>query len=173
MDKNSEIVVAKIIKTQGNRGEVAAVLLTDFPDRFQHVSSLILGKEGVADTALELTSHWFHKGRIVFKFCGVDNISAAERLVGFDVKVHYSDLMPLTSGTYYQHDLVGCTLQSLDGSPQGRVVEVLGTAGQYLLKVQRDSTEFLVPFAESYFPSINIESKLLICDLPKGLDELS
>jgi 16S rRNA processing protein RimM len=167
-----KISVARIIKTQGNRGEVAADVLTDFPTRFKHLSAITLEREGDPVLALNLDSHWFHKRRVILKFRGVDTISSAERLIGYDVKIHPGELMPLAEGSYYQHDLIGCRLQSPAGLPYGTVVEVLGNAGAYLLKVQREHGDFLVPFAESYFRRIDIPNKVLICDLPEGLDEL-
>jgi 16S rRNA processing protein RimM len=169
---SQQIAVAKIIKTQGNRGEVAADLLTDFPERFQALTGVTLEKKGDSVLSLKLDSHWFHKQRVILKFSGIDNIGSAERLIGYEVRIPSSGLMPLTSGTYYQHDLIGCVLQDSGGWVQGTVVEILGSPGNYLLRVRRDTGEFLVPFAESYFVKIDVANQVLVCDLPQGLDEL-
>jgi len=166
------ISVARIVKTQGNRGEVAAEILTDFPERFQRLSAVALEKEGQAALELNLENHWFHKHRVILKFRGIDAITPAERLVGYEVTIDNSELMALQPGAYYQHDLVGCRIEDQDGVIRGEVIEVLGGPGNYLLKVSRRTGDFLVPFAESYFPKIDVLNKVLICDLPEGLEDL-
>jgi len=172
LQESPRISVARIVKTQGNRGELAAYILTDFPERFQHLSAVALEKEGQAALELILENHWFHKQRVILKFRGIDAITPAERLVGYDVTIDNSQLMALQLGSYYQHDLVGCRIEDEDGVPRGNVVEVLGSPGNYLLRVRRDTGDFLVPFAESYFPKIDVRNKVLICDLPEGLEDL-
>jgi 16S rRNA processing protein RimM len=172
LQESPRISVARIVKTQGNRGEVAADILTDFPERFQHLSTVALEKEGQAALELKLENHWFHKQRVILKFQGIDGITPAERLAGYEVTIDGSQLMALQPGSYYQHDLVGCRVEDEDGVTRGNVIEVLGAPGNYLLKVRRDVGDFLVPFAESYFPKIDIPNKVLICDLPEGLEDL-
>ena len=172
MKESQKVSVARIIKTQGNRGEVAADLLTDFPERFQYLNEVTLEKEAHPFLILRLDSYWFHKQRVILKFQGTDSITSAERLIGYEVSVPFSELMPPLPGTYYQHDLVGCVLEGKDGLVYGTVAEVLGGPGNYLLRVTRDCGDFLVPFAESYFLKIDIDSRLLVCDLPEGLEEL-
>ena len=172
MQESPRISVARIVKTRGNRGEVAADILTDFPDRFEHLLTVALEKEGHAPLELKLEKYWFHKHRVVLKFQGVDAITPAERLIGYEVTIDSSELMVLEPGSYYQHDLVGCRIEDQDGGIRGKVLEVLGSPGNYLLKVSRGTGDFLVPFAESYFPKIDVVNKVLICDLPEGLEDL-
>jgi 16S rRNA processing protein RimM len=172
LQESPRISVARIVKTQGNRGEVAADILTDFPERFEHLVAVALEKEGQAPLELNLEHHWFHKHRVILKFQGVDAITPAERLIGYEVTIDHSQLMSLQPGSYYQHDLVGCRIEDQDGALRGEVLEVLGGPGNYLLKVRRDTGDFLVPFAQSYFPRIDIPNKVLVCDLPEGLEDL-
>ena len=172
MQASQRISVARIIKTQGNRGEVAAAILTDFPERFQYLSTVALEKEGQPALELHLENYWFHKQRVILKFRGIDGITPAERLVGYEVTIDNSQLMVLEPGSYYQHELVGCRIENEDGFPRGHVVEVLGAPGNYLLKVSRETGDFLVPFAERYFPKIDVQNKVLVCDLPEGLEDL-
>jgi 16S rRNA processing protein RimM len=147
-------------------------MLTDFPERFQRLREATLEKEDRPALALSLESHWFHKQRVILKFRGIDSITSAEGLVGYEVKIPRSALMPPPPGSYYQHDLVGCVLQDSRGVSYGTVVEVLGNPGNYLLRVSRNTGDFLVPFAESYFVKLDVANKVLVCDLPAGLEEL-
>ena len=172
MPELPRISIARIVKTQGNRGEVAADILTDFPERFQHLNDIVLEKEGQTALELLLEAHWFHKHRVILKFRGIDTISSAKALVGYDVTIDPAERMALQPGSYYQQDLVGCRIEDENGIARGQIAEVLGTPGNYLLRVTRDTGDFLVPFAESYFPKIDVQNKLLICDLPEGLEDL-
>ena len=84
LDDLDLVIVARAVKTRGLKGELVAELLTDFPDRFADISSLIaVSPEGNRKT-VELESHWFQQGRVVLKFAGFDSIEAATELVGYD-----------------------------------------------------------------------------------------
>jgi 16S rRNA processing protein RimM len=168
----STITIAKIIKPQGNRGEVGAEILTDFPDRFKWLRDVTLRKEGVPAKGLHLTSFWFHKGRVILKFEGIDSIDAANGLRDYEITLPLEQAMPLPEGTYYHFDLVGCVVRNGTGHEYGKVVEVLESAGTTLLQVNREGGDFLIPFVEPFFRRIDIQKKELICDLPAGLEDL-
>src|SRR5213075_508541 len=98
MTEDSEFVtIARVSKTQGRHGEVAATLLTDFPELFatrKKLFALSDKQSGAAEPSrrkLELDEHWFHKGMVVLKFAGVDSISDAETLVGSEIQVPRSE----------------------------------------------------------------------------------
>ncbi|MGZ5744521.1 MAG: ribosome maturation factor RimM, partial [Burkholderiales bacterium] len=94
------ITIARIAKVQGRRGEVAADLHTDFPERFEERRRLFaLTSSGRRE--LHVEEHWAHKGRIVLKFAGVDSISDAEALVGAELQVPRNERVDLgAAGTY-------------------------------------------------------------------------
>src|SRR5260221_11059810 len=79
------VTVARVVKTQGRIGEVAATLLTDFPEKFATRRKLFAAKQSAGPNAaiqrgeLQLQDHWVHKGMVVFKFAGVDSITDAEK----------------------------------------------------------------------------------------------
>jgi 16S rRNA processing protein RimM len=166
------ISVARVARTQGNRGEVAADLLTDFPERFSHLRQVVLEKDGEASFEVILDSFWFHKNRIVLKFQGIDSIDQAKKLAGYEVTVLESEKISLPAGTYFQNDLVGCSLISRSGEDYGKVKEVVQYGPNYLLRIQGASKEFLVPFAENYSLEIDLQEKVIRCDLPEGLEDL-
>jgi 16S rRNA processing protein RimM len=166
------ITIAKIVKAQGNRGEVAAEILTDFPDRFEHLTETILQKGVEPALSLTLESFWFHKKRVILKFRGIESISAAEALRSYEIKILRDALVPLEQGVYYQHDLVDCMIKDKHGNEYGKVAEVLDTGGHYLLKIDREKGEFLIPFAESMLVRIDLDKKEMIFDLPEGLEDL-
>jgi len=166
------VVIAKIVKPQGNRGEVAAEMWTDFPDRFQFVKEVWLQKLQEQPRTFTLESFWFHKKRVILKFFGVDSRSMAEELREREVKIPESQRMPLSEGTYYQHELLDCVVKDVQGRRLGKISEIVGTEGNYLLKISRDTGDFLIPFAQSVLVRASVKEKELVCDLPEGLEDL-
>ncbi len=119
------VAVAKAVRVRGLKGEVVCELLTDFPERFEWVEELI----GVAPSGerswLALERHWLQKGRVVLKFEGYDTPEAAQGLVGWELTVPESEAVELEEGEYYDWQLVGCRVETVDNRNVGTVREVL------------------------------------------------
>ena len=180
MTEDSEFVtIARVSKTQGRHGEVAATLLTDFPELFETRKKLFaLGGSGkqsgtaaLARRALELDEHWFHKGMVVLKFAGVDSISDAETLVGSEIQIPSSERARLGNDEFYVSDLTGCIVTDA-GREIGRVKDVQFGSGEAPLLVIEGEREYLVPFAAAYIQKIALEQKRLEMKLPEGMLEL-
>src|SRR4051812_25352013 len=97
-------------------------MLTDFPERFDDVGAVTLRK-GVSERPAELEGHRFHKGRVLLKFVGVDTMSDAEPLAGYEVVVPEEELYELPEGEdlYYDFQLVGCAVETRGGERIGEV----------------------------------------------------
>jgi 16S rRNA processing protein RimM len=182
MTEEAEFVtIARVAKTQGRHGEVAATLLTDFPELFETRRKLFaLGDSGRGNQGgaaepsrrkLELDEHWFHKGMVVLKFAGVDSISDAETLVGSEIQIPRSERAALGSDEFYVSDLIGCTVTDV-GREIGRIKDVQFGSGEAPLLVIEGKKEYLVPFAAAYIQKIALEQKRLEMKLPEGLLEL-
>jgi 16S rRNA processing protein RimM len=180
MTEEAEFVtIARVAKTQGRHGEIAATLLTDFPELFETRRKLFaLGdsskQSGTADVArrrLDLDEHWFHKGMVVLKFAGVDSISDAETLVGSEIQIPRSERASLGSDEFYVSDLIGCMVTD-SGREIGRIKDVQFGSGEAPLLVIEGEKEYLVPFAAAYIGKIALEQKRLEMKLPEGLLEL-
>jgi 16S rRNA processing protein RimM len=168
------VSIAKIIKSRGNRGEVAAEPLTDFPERFKalRAKEVALQRENEPPLHLVLESYWFHRNRIILKFKGVDSIAEAATLRDYELKVPRDQAVALPNGFYYQFDLLGCTVIDPKGRKYGQVTEVLEVGSNYLLKVDSGKQEILVPFVEEMLVRIDIGAKELVFSLPDGLVDL-
>jgi 16S rRNA processing protein RimM len=166
------ITVARILRAQGRRGEVAAELHTDFPERFAERRRLFALFPDGARRELQLEEFWPHKGGMVLKFAGVDSISAAEEFAGCEVQLPLEERAPLPEGTVYVSDLVGATLYER-GRQVGKVSAVQGGAGEApLLVVKAGGRELLVPFAAEWLKGFDAQAKRLEMELPAGLLEL-
>ena len=182
MTEEAEFVtIARVAKTQGRHGEVAATLLTDFPELFETRRKLFaLGESGSGNQGgaaqpnrrkLELNEHWFHKGMVVLKFAGVDSISDAETLVGSEIQIPRSERAALGNDEFYVSDLIGCIVTD-SNREIGRIKDVQFGSGEAPLLVIEGKKEYLVPFATAYIEKITLEQKRLEMKLPEGLLEL-
>ena len=118
-----------MIKTQGRIGEVAAVLLTDFPERFSQPGPYYALDKEDRRREIKLTDHWFHKGQIILKVDGVDSISQAETLIGCEIQVPLEQRIELEEGSIYLSDLTGCMVFDA-GREVGRIHDVQFGSGE-------------------------------------------
>lgn len=169
------LAVARIAKAQGRRGEVAAEILTDFPERFQKLRRVSLGDPAGDLESAEIEDAWPHKGRIILKFKGVDSISAAERLRGKHVLIPESQKVQLPAGSFYEWELTGCrVVWNRAGNPQevGTVTDVERTVGTNLLHVKsakHGRPEVLIPLAAEICKRIDPEAGEIWIDPPEDL----
>jgi 16S rRNA processing protein RimM len=165
------ITIARVAKTQGRHGEVAAELHTDFPEKFAERKKLFALVPDGERRELQLEAFWPHKGYVVLKFSGVNSITDAEALVGCEIQVPREQRAELDAGAYVS-DLVGCEVFDRD-RPVGKVKDVQFGAGEApLLVVAQGSKEILIPFAEEFIAGIDIEGKRVEMKLPAGILEL-
>jgi 16S rRNA processing protein RimM len=171
--EESLIIIARAVKTRGLRGEVAADLLTDFPERFERLSRLSgVGPEG-EQKQLELENYWFQNERVILKFAGYDSIESAKTLVGYEFGIPEAERVELSKGEFYDWELEGCSVEVRDGLAIGSVREVMRTGGVELLVVEDDAQrEHLIPMAESIVVHIDISRKKILIDPPDGLLDL-
>ncbi len=176
-EPNSDfITLARVVKTQGRRGEVAAEIHSDVPGRFA-AGMRLFALPNDADAArreLEVEDLWPHKGLLVLKFSGVDSISDAEPLLGCELQVPRRERAQLDQGWSYVSDLAGCTV--LDhGRDIGRIADVQFGAGEAPLMIVADraGNRLDVPFAEAYLEKVDVARRQVRMNLPEGLLEVN
>ncbi|OLE51511.1 MAG: 16S rRNA processing protein RimM [Acidobacteria bacterium 13_1_20CM_3_53_8] len=166
------VAVAFIVRTRGLRGEVIGELLTDFPERFDGLERLIaIAPDGRRET-LKLEEHWFQKGRVVLKFAGFDSIEEATSLIGRELAVPERERVPLGEDEFYDWELQGCEVETIEGERLGTVTEVLKTGGVEMLVVKNeDGRDYLIPLAEEICVEIDVKEKRIRVDAPEGMLE--
>lgn len=166
------VVIARVARTRGLRGEVVADLYTDFPGRFEDLDRVIATAPDGSTRSLQIEEHWFHGNRIVFKFAGYDSIDEAKGLAGFQLAVPASERIELPEDHFYEWELIGCDVESVDGTSIGVVSEVLKTGGVEVLVIAGAEREYMVPMAHAICVEVDIERKRIRIDPPEGLLEL-
>ena len=186
------LTVARILRPRGNKGEVAAELLTDFPDRLKEIREFFLAGQNSAPRSVQLKSFWVdrnHPGFGVFHFEGVISINEAEKLRGLEIQIPFEQRVSLPAGKYFVTDLIGCSVfelssehPSLSSSPcslseapalLGKVRDVFfpgeSQPGTPLLAVDASAGELLIPLAEDICARIDVTARRIEVRLPEGL----
>ncbi len=192
--KQHWVQVARILRARGNKGEVAAELMTDFPARLATLAQVYLAKERQDPQPVALQRFWInqsHPGQGVFHFAGSTTISDAEKFRGLDVFLPFEQRVQLPAGQYFVTDLIGCTV--FENPPQlsklasaacsadvvpcvlGTVRDVFfpgeGVPGTPLLQVDSAQGELLIPLAEDICTRIDTVARRIDVTLPEGLRE--
>ena len=197
-DTSRWVLVARILRARGNKGEVAAEILTDFPERLTKLQEVFLGapKSSSQPRQMALKSCWLsqnHRGQVVFHFEGVNSISDAERLQEFEVLLPIQQRVTLRSGQYFVSDLIGCSVFETLASPpivasspcsMAEAPALVGTVrdvqfpgeemvGTPLLEVDTTQGELLIPLAADICVSIDTAARRIDVLLPEGLRDLN
>jgi 16S rRNA processing protein RimM len=192
------VLVARILRARGNKGEVAAEILTDFPERLTRLREVFVGHaDGKNDPrCAALKRCWLsqnHRGQAVFHFEGVNSISEAEKFRGLEVLLPFEQRVTLPAGQYFVSDLIGCSVFENPAMPPivssspcslGKAPSLLGTirdvqfpgeeiSGTPLLEVETSGGELLIPLAVDICTKIDMEARRIDVVLPEGLRDLN
>ena len=134
---------------------------------------MILSGAKITERQAEIDFFRRQHGHCVVKFRGIETISEAEKYVGAEIKIPVTDLPAPKEGWYYTFQLKGCGVFTADGEYIGTITDVLGSGGAEILKVDREDEETLIPFAQEYLKSIDLDRRRIEVDLPEGLRDLN
>jgi 16S rRNA processing protein RimM len=165
------VVIGRVVKPQGRKGEVLTHSLSDRPDRFPSLRRAFVPGPGGGAREVTVTSCWPHKGRFVLKLEGVDSIDEAEGYRGLEIRIEEDELTPLPEGSYYHHQLRGLCAEDAAGRPLGTVVDLLETgAAAPVLVVRGEGGESLIPLAAPFVTRVDLSRGLLVAVLPELVD---
>ena len=171
------VTLARILRARGLRGEVAAEILTDFPERLPKLREVWLADGRSAPRRVGVQRCWLSTsrgGQAIFHFADINNIDAAETLRGLEVQVPIEQRARLEAGNYFVGDLVGCEVWEAGAlSALGSVRDVELPGGTPLLAGDTNDGEVLVPLAAEFCVRIDVKAKRIDVILPEGLRDLN
>jgi 16S rRNA processing protein RimM len=163
------VAIAKIARPHGLRGDVVADILTDFPERFDDLENVI-GLSSVGERReLTIEKARFQKDRLLLKLSGIDAVEEAEALRGFEICIPEAEAVELDADEFFDWQLAGCTVETIDNVTIGMVKELMRTGGTEVLVVAGADKEYLIPFAVSICIEVDVETKRIVIDPPEGL----
>lgn len=166
-------VVGIVARTHGLRGEVVINPATDFPqERFRAGGTLFMARAG-SPVAVTIRDAWFHRGRPVVSFDGIETLSEAERLRGAELRVPEEALQPLPPDSWYEYELVGCAVRTVGGDEIGTVAAIEGPAGAKRLIVGQGGREIDVPLVVEICVSVDADVGMIVINPPDGLLEVN
>lgn len=160
------VVVGRIAKAHGIRGEVSVEVLSENPERFA-----IGARLGHRDRELTVEAARRHGDRLLVKFEEVPDRNAAESLRGSELTVPEEEVAPLPAGRYYPHELEGLVVSDSRGSRLGTFVRVERSPAHDIWVVDAGGREVMVPAVESFVVEVDIEAGRIVLDPPGGLFE--
>lgn len=162
-----DVVIGRIGRAHGIRGEVAVEVRTDDPDS-RFATGAVLGTDPSSAGPLTVETTRPHSGRLLVRFAQVPDRTAAEGLRGVLLTVEAPEAADDEPDAYYAHELVGLRVVTDAGGEVGEVSEVLPAPAHDLLRVRRDDGgEALVPFVEALVPDVDLPAgRVTVADRP-------
>lgn len=173
MSEDIELVVGRIGKPHGVRGEVTVDVRTDEPERrFAPGTTLRAAPPAGADrrpATLTVTRSRWHQQTLLVTFEELTDRNAAEAARGTVLHATVpADEQPEDPDEYYDHQLVGLAAEDTDGTPLGEVTAVVHGAAQDLLRIRTaDGRDALVPFVAALVPEVDVAGgRVVVADRP-------
>jgi 16S rRNA processing protein RimM len=166
------VVVGRIGRPHGVRGEVTVEVRTDDPELRFAPGAVLLTEPGDRGPITVAARRW-HGETLLLIVDGVDSREAAEELRDTELHVPVADLPELDDPeSFYDHQLVGLAARLPDGSPLGELVAVRHEGADLLVVRRVDGGELLVPFVSAIVPTVDVAGGVVVVDPPEGLLEL-
>ncbi|MFJ6051342.1 ribosome maturation factor RimM [Streptomyces sp. NPDC092307] len=165
-----ELVVARIGRAHGIKGEVTVEVRTDEPE-LRLSPGAVLKTEPATAGPLTIETGRVHSGRLLLRFAGVKDRTGAEALrnILLIAEVDPTEL-PEEPDEYYDHQLMDLDVVLEDGTEIGRITEISHLPSQDLFIVERpDGTEVMIPFVEDIVAEIDLEEQRCVITPPPGL----
>ncbi|MGX2994254.1 ribosome maturation factor RimM [Streptomyces sp. JNUCC 64] len=165
-----QLVVARIGRAHGIKGEVTVEVRTDEPE-LRLAPGAVLATEPAATGPLTIETGRVHSGRLLLRFAGVHGRDGAEALRNTLLIAEVDpDERPDEPDEYYDHQLMDLDVVTVDGTPVGRITEISHLPSQDLFIVERpDGDEVLIPFVEEIVVEIDLDEQRAVIDPPPGL----
>ena len=160
--KKEFLEAGKIVNTHGIKGEVKIQPWADSPEFLLLPEHLYIEKKPLA-----ITSSKIHKGMLIAKFSGIDDINEAMRLKNKIVYVNRNEI-ELEDGHFFIQDIIGSVVVTDSGTELGKLVNVMETPGHNIYEV-RGEQEYLIPAVPEFIKSVDAENMRIVVSLIEGM----
>ncbi|MVO89927.1 ribosome maturation factor RimM [Streptomyces sp. p1417] len=165
-----QLVVARIGRAHGIKGEVTVEVRTDEPE-LRLGPGAVLATDPAGTGPLTIETGRVHSGRLLLRFAGVRDRTGAEALRNTLLIAEVDpEELPEDPDEFYDHQLMDLDVVTMDGTEVGRITEISHLPSQDLFIVERpDGSEVMIPFVEEIVTEIDLEEQRAVIDPPPGL----
>lgn len=165
-----QLVVARIGRAHGIKGEVTVEVRTDEPES-RLAPGAVLATDPASTGPLTIATGRVHSGRLLLRFEGVNDRTGAEALRNTLLIADVDpEEMPEDEDEFYDHQLIDLDVVTEDGTEVGRITEISHLPSQDLFIVERpDGSEVLIPFVEEIVSEIDLDEQRAVITPPPGL----
>ena len=163
------ITIAKVVSTQGNKGEVNIFPLTDLANRFKNLTTVFL-RNNNSQTTLNIEKIRIKENTVVLKFKNIDNIKEAKMIVGSFLEVERKNAVKLPKDTYFIFEIIGLEVYAENNIFLGKVENVISTGSNdvYIVK-GKNKKELFIPAIHEVVKNVNLEKKRINIKMVDGL----
>ena len=161
------LVIGRVLKPHGVRGEVRVEVTTDLPERYTWLDTVYVGKREPKPVRVE--SVRFHKSWALIKLEGYDSRETAGVLRSEWLQVPEEEGIPLEEGEYFLFALIGLEVHSDAGVQLGIIKDVIETGANNVFVVKGPLGEILIPDIEEVVLEIDFEDKIMVVHPLEGL----
>ncbi len=167
MEPPRYLIIGRVLKPWGYRGEMKLEILTDFPERFASLRTVYLGDDA---KPFSVERARLHGNAALLKLAGLDTPEAVAAYRDQLVHVALADAVPLPAGKVYLYQLVGLRVSTLSGEPLGTITEVLETGANNVYVVNDGARELLLPAIPDVVKEIDLARGEMLVALLPGLE---
>ncbi len=163
------ITIAKVVSTQGNKGEVNIFPLTDLANRFKNLTTVFL-RNNNSQTTLNIEKIRIKENTVVLKFKNIENIKEAKMIVGSFLEVERKNAVKLPKDTYFIFEIIGLEVYAENNIFLGKVENVISTGSNdvYIVK-GKNKKELFIPAIHEVVKNVNLEKKRINIKMVDGL----
>jgi len=158
-----------VVSTQGNKGEVNVLPLTDSIDRFKNLDNVFLRNKN-SQIALNVEKIRVKKDTIILKLKDIENIEEARMIVGSFLEIERKNAVKLSKNTYFIFEIIGLEVYDENNIFLGKVENVIRTGSNDVYVVKRkDKEELFIPVIHDVVKNISLEKKRITINMVDGL----
>ena len=161
--------IAKITSLFGVRGEVKIFSYARTAEEFERLANVFCGANETEIVPCEIESVRTRRNEIFLKLVQYDDRTAVEKLRGKYLFVEESQRKQLPPGKFFIDDLIGCMVVNEMGKKLGKVISVDALPSQMIYTVQTKKENVMLPAAQEFILSVDVEKKEIIVRPPEGL----
>ena len=158
--------VGRVAAPFGLAGEVRVVPLTDFPERFKEMRSVLVGE---GHEAYRIVGVRGSRAQVILKLKGVDDANAAGALRGEMLRIPLAEAVSLADGQYFWYQIIDLEVVTMGGERLGRVVDIIRTGANDVYVVRGMRGEVLIPAIEDVIREVDLGAGRLVVELLPGL----